>query len=53
MIRPKSPASDLLEAAKPDLVRLERRLFLKQSLSLGAVALLGGCDASSASGVDA
>ena len=28
------------------IVRLERRLFLKQGLSLGAIALLSGCDIS-------
>ena len=53
MIRPQSPNSDLLEAAKPDIVRLQRRLFLKQSLSLGALTVLDDCDASSANGVDA
>ena len=52
MSRPKSPNSDLLEAAKSDIVRLERRLFLRQSLSLGALTVLGGCDASSATGVE-
>ena len=29
---------------KPDLKRIERRLFLRQSLSLGALTMLSGCD---------
>jgi DMSO/TMAO reductase YedYZ molybdopterin-dependent catalytic subunit len=29
---------------RPQLLRLERRLFLKQSLSLGALTLLSGCN---------
>jgi DMSO/TMAO reductase YedYZ molybdopterin-dependent catalytic subunit len=29
---------------RPQLLRLERRLFLKQSLSLGAMSLLSGCN---------
>jgi DMSO/TMAO reductase YedYZ molybdopterin-dependent catalytic subunit len=32
-----------LEDFRPQLERLERRLFLKQSLSLGALTLLSGC----------
>ena len=28
----------------PEIQRLERRLFLKQSLSVGALALLSGCE---------
>jgi DMSO/TMAO reductase YedYZ molybdopterin-dependent catalytic subunit len=33
-----------LDALRPELKRIERRLFLRQSLSLGALAMLGGCD---------
>jgi DMSO/TMAO reductase YedYZ molybdopterin-dependent catalytic subunit len=33
-----------LAEIRPDLVRLERRLMLRSSLSLGALALLSGCD---------
>jgi len=29
---------------KPELKRIERRLFLRQSLSLGALTMLSGCD---------
>lgn len=32
-----------LSAFRPPIARLERRLFLKQSLSLGALSLLSGC----------
>jgi DMSO/TMAO reductase YedYZ molybdopterin-dependent catalytic subunit len=39
----------LARDVEPDLRRLERRLFLKQSLSLGAVAMLTGCSVSSSS----
>jgi DMSO/TMAO reductase YedYZ molybdopterin-dependent catalytic subunit len=38
-ISPRSP----LSAFRPRLERLERRLFLKQGLSLGALSLLSGC----------
>ncbi|MES1990121.1 MAG: molybdopterin-dependent oxidoreductase [Pseudomonadota bacterium] len=31
---------------KPELKRIERRLFLRQSLSLGALTMLSGCDIS-------
>jgi DMSO/TMAO reductase YedYZ molybdopterin-dependent catalytic subunit len=44
-------ATSLAEHASPKLARLERRLFLKQSLSLGALALLTGCDVTEADGV--
>jgi DMSO/TMAO reductase YedYZ molybdopterin-dependent catalytic subunit len=52
MIRFGKASAALHEEARADLVRLERRLFLKQSLSLGAVAMLTGCDAGSAAGVE-
>jgi len=32
-----------LSAIKPELQRIERRFFLKQSLSLGALTMLAGC----------
>jgi DMSO/TMAO reductase YedYZ molybdopterin-dependent catalytic subunit len=35
----------LADDVAPELVKLERRLFLKQSLSLGALAMLSGCSA--------
>ncbi len=41
----------LLAARDPDAVRLERRLFLKQSLSLGALTMLAGCELTEDEGV--
>jgi DMSO/TMAO reductase YedYZ molybdopterin-dependent catalytic subunit len=40
--------SKLEKHAGPQLARLERRLFLRQSLSLGALSLLSGCGLSEA-----
>jgi len=37
----------------PAVARLERRLFLRQGLSLGAIALLSGCDITDDEGVQA
>jgi len=34
----------LRQQPRPQIERIERRLFLKQGLSLGALALLSGCD---------
>jgi DMSO/TMAO reductase YedYZ molybdopterin-dependent catalytic subunit len=39
----KPPRSERLSAFRPQIARLERRLFLKQGLSLGALSLLSGC----------
>jgi len=39
----KRPRSERLSAFRPQIVQLERRLFLKQGLSLGALSLLSGC----------
>ena len=36
--------SSFLEYRSPSVASLERRLFLRQGLSLGALALLSGCD---------
>ena len=54
---PALPRHDSISASK-ELVRvsgparqLERRLFLKQGLSLGALTLLTGCDVTDATGV--
>lgn len=44
-------ATSLEAHASPKIARLERRLFLKQSLSLGALALLSGCDVTEADSV--
>jgi DMSO/TMAO reductase YedYZ molybdopterin-dependent catalytic subunit len=38
--------------AKPQLRAVERRLFMKQALSLGAVTMLAGCDLSDDDAVD-
>jgi DMSO/TMAO reductase YedYZ molybdopterin-dependent catalytic subunit len=46
-----SMATSLAEHVSPQIARLERRLFLKQSLSLGALALLSGCDVTDSEGV--
>jgi DMSO/TMAO reductase YedYZ molybdopterin-dependent catalytic subunit len=40
-----------LLAPTREIVRLERRLFLRQSLSLGALTLLSGCDVTDQDGV--
>lgn len=53
--RPRRSAKALLETRKPQIERLERRLFLRQGLSLGALSMLTGCDygtLSSNDGVD-
>ena len=42
-----------LHDVKPELVRLERRLLLRRGLSLGALAMLTGCDVSNEPGVEA
>lgn len=44
-------ATSLAEHASPDVARLERRLFLKQGLSLGALTLLSGCNVTDAESV--
>jgi DMSO/TMAO reductase YedYZ molybdopterin-dependent catalytic subunit len=41
---PKRPKRPVIPATKPELQKIERRLFLKQSLSLGALTLLTGCN---------
>src|SRR5271165_5221235 len=46
-------ARDLAIAVRPELRLIERRLFLRQTLSLGALTLLTGCDATAPSGVQA
>jgi DMSO/TMAO reductase YedYZ molybdopterin-dependent catalytic subunit len=40
-----------LVAPTRDIVKLERRLFLRQGLSLGALTMLSGCDVTDADGV--
>ncbi|HEV2677037.1 MAG TPA: molybdopterin-dependent oxidoreductase, partial [Aliidongia sp.] len=50
MIRPRKRA--VLIDAKPDLARLDRRLFLRNGLSLGALTLLTGCDLTDGDMVD-
>jgi DMSO/TMAO reductase YedYZ molybdopterin-dependent catalytic subunit len=40
----KGMASSLDDFSRPQIARIERRLFLKRGLSLGALTLLAGCD---------
>ena len=50
-----SQRKDLRQLAKdaaPELRQLERRLFLKQSLGLGALTLLSGCSVATPGGVE-
>jgi DMSO/TMAO reductase YedYZ molybdopterin-dependent catalytic subunit len=44
-------ATSLAERAGPQIQSLERRLFLRKSLSLGALSLLSGCSVTDAEGV--
>ena len=46
------PVEKITSAAPASLIKLERRLFLKQTLSLGALAMLTGCDTSDPSVTD-
>ena len=45
-------ARDMPGSRKAEWVRLERRLFLRQTLSLGALTLLTGCDPTNRESVD-
>jgi DMSO/TMAO reductase YedYZ molybdopterin-dependent catalytic subunit len=49
LLKPKRPSLDDL---KPDLVDVQRRLFLRGSLSLGALTMLTGCNLSDDDAVD-
>ena len=40
----KTMATSLDDFSRPGIARLERRLFLKRGLSMGALTLLAGCD---------
>jgi DMSO/TMAO reductase YedYZ molybdopterin-dependent catalytic subunit len=51
-IKAKPKRLSSLAAFKPQLHRLERRLFLKQGLSLGALSLLSGCTLKNDDSVD-
>ena len=42
----------LARDVRPELWQMERRLFLRQSLTLGALSLLGGCGATTPSSVE-
>ncbi|MBS1039096.1 molybdopterin-dependent oxidoreductase [Gluconobacter wancherniae] len=42
--RPSRAGKEILNASKPQIERLQRRLFLRQGLSLGALVMLTGCD---------
>ena len=43
-MKPKSMATSLDAFSRPEIANLERRLFLKRGLSMGALTLLSGCD---------
>ena len=45
-------SSKLLLQPSKSLVNIERRLFMKKTLSLGALAMLTGCDATDPSITD-
>jgi DMSO/TMAO reductase YedYZ molybdopterin-dependent catalytic subunit len=47
----RSMQNSLAEHHAPQIQKLERRLFLRQSLSLGALTLLSGCDVTDDEGV--
>jgi DMSO/TMAO reductase YedYZ molybdopterin-dependent catalytic subunit len=47
---PKKPDRNLIAPTR-EIIELERRLFLKQGLSLGALTLLSGCDVTDADAV--
>jgi len=51
-MKPPRPPAPRLDDLKPELKRIERRLFLRGGLSLGALSLLTGCDLSTDSGID-
>ena len=53
MIGPRRLPVVKIRDIRPELRRLDRRGFLRSSLSLGGLALLTGCDLSTNSGVDA
>ena len=46
-----SMAASLRDYARPQIERIERRIFLKRGLSLGAVTLLSGCNVTDAESV--
>ena len=48
---PRTQLRQLAKDAAPELKSIERRLFLRQGLSLGALSLLSGCSATTPSGV--
>ena len=43
-MKSKTMATSLDDFSRPGIARLERRLFLKRGLSMGALTLLAGCD---------
>jgi len=47
------PPSVSLAEISPEVAKLSRRMLLRNSLSLGSLALLTGCDLSTHSGIDA
>jgi len=47
------PSVSLAAEISPEVAKLSRRMLLRNSLSLGSLALLTGCDLSTHSGIDA
>jgi DMSO/TMAO reductase YedYZ molybdopterin-dependent catalytic subunit len=43
-MKPRSMTTSLDAFSRPEIANLERRLFLKRGLSMGALTLLSGCD---------
>jgi DMSO/TMAO reductase YedYZ molybdopterin-dependent catalytic subunit len=44
MLLKRKPAKDLLLPRSKEIIGIERRVFMKQALSLGALTMLTGCD---------
>ena len=52
MLLKRKPSPSLILPRKDTVTKIERRVFMKQTLSLGALALLSGCDATDPSVTD-
>jgi DMSO/TMAO reductase YedYZ molybdopterin-dependent catalytic subunit len=52
MTSPSRPKRVRLSEVEPEIKRIERRMFLRQGLSLGALTMLTGCDLSDGNAVD-
>ena len=52
MVLKSKSSENFILPREPGILKLERRLFMKQALSLGALTLLSGCDATEPSAQD-